>query len=362
MLFDKLNRTIPTYKITNEEIKQIKTEESFSSSISNKSTKTGSFEQNQGTAAELVFAKYLKENYQDEWIWVDDMNTNVIDHDFLIRYNSTWIGVDVKSRLAYENNEYNVKGIPSRFKPNPGFFTRYHARKNVKRVHLKNHVHVLIVLGNYKDKFEYGSIVGCIGINHILKSKEYQYLIENGKYKTEIKSSESEPIHNLESVIINSLESVKQCDGFPSIVNKIINGKTKIKDSVVDELLNNDTYITSNKKPLTDDYGIDINKYNIDKTNCLNVIENTTSNNLKTNSNYKESVSDIKRQEFSKQYRNKIGDINPNKLDYYLFLIDVFGVDKSIEICSYINDINRSLNYYTIIKYLFDKDKKCIVS
>jgi hypothetical protein len=358
MLFRDLDRDIPAYELLGGERENIQSQEAFGSS-SGRRTSERAYDQNQGRTAEYVVAKHLKNNYEDdEWVWLDDVQSSSYKHDFLFKTDEGWASIDVKSRRVNGNNDKNVQGIPTSYQDDPDFFGRHNVNKNAMQAHVDNHVYMMVALhddASSTDEIPYkaGSVVGVTTATELAECDEYRGNPDSEIYKQAIPSSELHESSDLARVAEQSIQDVQDNGGFPSVAEKILNEEySNIAEKYKDEIRENEKY----SKPhtydsLTEDMSMDVSKIDTDTTV---EIDTDTYEPIMFNPDY-EDVDRDSEMELTNYYMKNYGSLSSSETSALKYLATKEDAkDKLDEIM----DAHDSITYSTLLFQNINQKRK----
>jgi len=346
MLFSNLNRTLPTYIVSEMMRETVTTGESFGTSSVRDDWERNK-DQNQGRTAEYVFAKHLDDNYDsDDWLWLDDMSSASFKHDFLLRTDEGWATIDVKSRRV--NGTNSQSGIPAGYQKDPDFFGRNNVNRNSIQTHIDNHVYAMVALHDDADidseaPYRSGTIAGIATAKQIANAPEYKHNPDNGIYKPCISSSDLNAVSDLDTIASNSILDVRDNGGFPSVADKIVNEEhSNIKDEYKNKIESDESNFEPKKLDTMNDNG-SMNRDKFDSTVDTDIFV-VDYEPMMMDMDYEKDVD--KAQELQQYYFDKYGSFNLTKTQGVLNYIS--KKENPEEIIDNIVDEYGELTYSTI--------------
>lgn len=222
-------------------------------------------DQDQGRAGEAVFAKWLIDNYEKDWVWLDDfeesdsIESGVWEHDFIVETALGGATVDVKTR--------RMSDILQQFEDDPDFWTRFYATEDVQKTHIQNHIYVLVIINDQmparSEQYSTGTVIGFLSGCDIRDAEEFEKNPDRVPIKYNLPSSEATQPSNesLEQVGRKAIEAFDEIGGFPSIADRLIESVDG-NGIAVEEAISDEKYWSPKENPLsqTDSTAIDLTR------------------------------------------------------------------------------------------------------
>lgn len=264
MLLGKTPHNTPTYAIPPKARDELKTTEKYGVTQETRGERLRSTHQNVGRLGEYIFAKHLENEYERSWKWLDDINSDEWEHDFVVDTSLGGATVDVKTRMASEIPQGLTKQDGSSVRQDPDYWTRFYATETTQKTHVQNHLYVLILLHDDvhgQDDAVLGSVIGVLSGESVLECDEFEKNPDDIPVKFKLPCSQSnEPTSDvIQSTGADAIQAFDENGGFPSIASRLV--ETADGNGAVNErAIQDEKYWYPKLSPITSkDASVDLN-------------------------------------------------------------------------------------------------------